>query len=193
MMPDINEISASASVSARHFVKLLLCTKEKIQKTVQGILVFDLDDTVLNFVESCNQKKTVFHYEQQLKEVMHLAASNDFLIVVATARSLEDDHVSPPYLRGSLILRELSAHIKEIYFTSLNSKKHVLEHLNTVYFKGSIEGKRRIMIVDDQPNNIYECFSAGFRAIQVEPSNTQYLEATLKFLMIMQENPLKSI
>lgn len=191
MMPDINEISAT--VSARHFARLLLCTKEINQKTVQGILVFDLDDTVLNFVESCNQKKPVFHYEQQLKEVMHFAASKDFLIVVATARSLEDDETSPPYLRGSLVLRELSAHIKEIYFTSLSSKKHVLEHLNTVYFKGSIEGKKRIMIVDDQAHNVYECFTAGFRATQVESSNTQYLEAACEFLMGVQESPLESI
>lgn len=137
--------------------------RTRINFKPKGVLVLDVDETLLDYKESKIIQK------EKIKKLIEKAIENGLLIVIATARPYEMERDGARWV-SQVVEQVGSMYFNRIYFTANNSKLNVLNHLWLTYFQQDLNAKKKIALVDDQDGFLSPCYSEGFHAIKADKS-----------------------
>lgn len=135
----------------------------------KGILVLDVDETLLDF----KQEKLIRLV--RVKQLIRKAIDNDCIVVIATAREFEEKNEGPTFI-SHVVDRVGSICIKHVYFTRNQTKKSILDDLYAQYFSSDKNAKMKIALADDQDRFLQPCAEAGYHTIKVNKNESVYLD-----------------
>lgn len=136
----------------------------------EGILAFDLDNTLLDCEMSKQEKKIVLKNPEEIIELLEKAKRNNVMVVIVTSRYYIGKTFMPDYLNIDKVLDILGKHyFTAVYYTNAGPKEDALIELNNRFFpKDEYESRfHDICLVDDQKENLEPCYKAGFDVIDI--------------------------
>jgi hydroxymethylpyrimidine pyrophosphatase-like HAD family hydrolase len=164
-------------------LKSIVLDKSSLESDLQpaGILCLDIDNTLLDYTMTSKSNVTTLINPEKIKALLKKAKENNFIVMVVTARPLEDPYnLTHSYDAMNVVNALGMEYFNTLFFTHYKSKHDVLHLLNAIYFNSDPTSLRKIALVDDTLDMLDTCEAAGFTIINAKHSD--YLNKISNFL-----------
>jgi beta-phosphoglucomutase-like phosphatase (HAD superfamily) len=157
-----------------------------IKKTKAGItklIVWDIDETLLQTKASQEAKKCKLKHPEKTRELISKTREGVAHMVATSRRPKNEKPTSVCF--AEKVLNAVGNHFDRLYYSASHLKVAILmqlaEELGMTY--------EDIVLVDDRDDQLIPAGKAGFTVVKVHPTGTQHLDEVDK---ILEENELTS-